>query len=78
MKSFFKEIFTDALGRIEIKNVIAVPMICAGSVVGVARLLNLWSMTFTFSDWLLFMGFFGGMIVTTAVTDAINDSNKGV
>ena len=74
---WFIEIFTDAMGRPEIKNIIAVPMIVTGSVLGAARLLNLWSMTFTFSDWLLFMGFFGGMIVTTAVTDAINDSNKG-
>lgn len=75
MKEFFKEIFTDAKGRPEIKNVIGVPAVACGIIVG---LLGLFIIKVDYSAWSVFMGFSSGLIVTTTVADAVTDAtNKG-
>ena len=62
IKKFLKEINTDALGRIEIKNVLGVPIIIVSVVYGIAS-----------KDWVGFTALFTGgvsLLFGTAVTDA--------
>ena len=59
---FVKEISTDALGRIEIKNVLGIPIIIAAVVYGICS-----------KDWVGFAALFGGgvsLLTGTAIADA--------
>lgn len=68
-----KEIFTDAKGRLEIKNIIGIPAIVAGLVMG---LLGLFWIKIDWTSWSIFMGFASGLIVTTTVADAVIDKGQ--
>jgi hypothetical protein len=71
MKEFFKQIFTDAKGRPEIKNVIGIPATIAGLIVGGLMICGIVAQAW--SGWLTYMGFAVGLLVTTAAADAAID-----
>jgi hypothetical protein len=71
MKEFFKQIFTDAKLRPEIKNILGIPPVVVGFVLGVVRLCGLFA--FTFADWAIFMGIAISLLFATAAADAAID-----
>lgn len=71
MKEFFKQIFTDAKGRPEIKNVIGIPAVVIGFVLGIVRLFGL--LSFTLADWAVYMGVAISLLFVTAAADAAID-----
>lgn len=78
---WLKEIFTDSKGRPEIKNILGVPSTLIGLIIGAIagiKCLFVDNFHYDWSGWAIFMGVAIGLIVTTAITDGINDSqNKG-
>lgn len=64
MKNILSEIFTDALGRPEIKNILGVPALTAGLVLGALGLVRIVPMDWT--GWGIYMGFSAGLITVTA------------
>lgn len=66
------ELFTDAKGRPEPKNIIGIPATAIGILIGLARLCG--AFAFSFTDWLAFMGFSVGLITITAVADSRIDA----
>ena len=65
MKDFFKQIFTDAAGRIEVKMILGVPMFIGAVVYGILA-----------RDWVGFTALMGtalGLMGLTAAGDAIID-----
>jgi hypothetical protein len=72
MKDFFVHIFTDALGRPEIKMVLGIPAIIAGLVTGVLGFCGVFAMAWT--GWSIYMGFCLGLVTATAVADAKIDA----
>lgn len=65
---WLSEIFTDALGRPEIKIIIGVPALVAGLIVGLLMLLG--KVPSEWAGWSIYMAFASGLLVTTAVADA--------
>ena len=68
MKKIFAEIFTDALGRPEVKNVLGVPALAAGLVLGALGLVRVVPIDWT--GWGIYMGFAAGLVTVTAIADA--------
>jgi len=78
-KDWIKEIFTDSKGRPEIKNILGIPATLIGLVIGsIAGIKSLIVADFNYdwAGWGIFMGVAIGLIVTTAVTDGIIDSQS--
>jgi len=73
MKNAFTEIFTDALGRPEVKNMVGVPMLITGAVVGILMLIGVVPANLT--DWSVYMGFAAGLVTVTAIADAKIDAS---
>ncbi len=71
MKEFFKQIFTDAKMRPEIKNIIGIPAVVVGFVLGVLRLFG--GLSFTLADWAVYMGVAISLLFATAAADAALD-----
>lgn len=71
MKEFFKQIFTDAKMRPEIKNIIGIPAVVVGFALGVFRLFG--ALSFTLADWAVYMGVAISLLFATAAADAALD-----
>ncbi len=74
MKAFLKEIFTDAKGRPEIKNILGVTMAVVGIIAIPLKFLGVF--TFTLADWITFMGFAVGLLTISAAADSAIDAKK--
>ncbi len=74
MKAFLKEIFTDAKGRPEIKNILGIFMAVTGIVAIVLKLCGV--LHFVMPDWITYMGFAIGLLTISAAADAGIDAKK--
>ena len=75
--AILKEIFTDAKGRPEIKNILGITATIIGLILGVLMVIGVVPKSvIDWTGWIAYMGFASGLIVTTAITDAQIDKGN--